>query len=189
MFSFGFESRQGFAGALADQIALNLCRQSKSKSQHLGLYVIAQAVTVFNRPHLTFAMHAITQYLHDHVETSAQTAQLATDYQIPFLHMPQQFSQLTFRIRLGTRHRLFYPSIYLHSLTKAKLLNFKPLVNYCLLVATYTNITLFHQKKKKKVNLFLVLPLLQRSHTYDIAVLSNVRHSSEIICVCFSHAQ
>ncbi len=81
------------------------------------------------------------------------------------------------------------PSIYLHSLSKAKLLNLKPLVFYCLLVATYANITVFHQKKKKKVNRFWVLPLLQRSHPNYIAVLSNVRRSSEMICVCFSHAQ
>ena len=58
--------------------------------------------------------------------------------------MPQQFSQLTFRIRLGTRHRLFNPSIYLHSLTKAKLLDLKPLVLYCLLVATHAYITVPH---------------------------------------------
>ena len=43
-------------------------------------------------------------------------------------------------------------------------------------------------KKKKKVNRFGALPLLQRSHPNYIASPSNVKHYG-MICICFSHAQ
>lgn len=36
------------------------------------------------------AMHAITQYLHDHIEVPSQTTQLAADDQIALPHAPQQ---------------------------------------------------------------------------------------------------
>ncbi len=85
--------------------------------------------------------------------------------------MPQQFSQLTFRIRFGTRHRLFNPSVYLHSLTKAKLLDLKPLVLYCLLVATHANITVPHNFFAAKVLLFPQFYVLDHSQSFFLVLI------------------
>ncbi len=87
MLAFCFQPCQGFACPLADEVPLYLRREPESKRQHFALYIIPQAVAVFDRPYLTSATHAVAQYLHDHVQTSAQPTQLAAYDQIPAPHM------------------------------------------------------------------------------------------------------
>ena len=99
-FAFRFESREGFSCPLADERSFNLGREAKSESQDFGLKIIPEAVTVFDGPNRTTAVHAETEDLHDHVEVSAQTAEFATDDEIAFVDMVEQFAQLSFGIRL-----------------------------------------------------------------------------------------
>ena len=98
MLAFRLQPRHRLPCPLADEVPLYLCREPERKSQHFALYIIPQAIAVFDRPYPTSATHAEAQYLHDHVEVSTQPTQLATYDQIPFPHMFYQFSQTTLRV-------------------------------------------------------------------------------------------
>ena len=74
MFTFGFESCEGFAGALGDKVTFNLRREGESEGKDFGLDVIAESVTIFDRPDATSALHTEAKYLHDHEEASSEAA-------------------------------------------------------------------------------------------------------------------
>ena len=87
--------------------------------------IIPEAVTVFDGPNRTTAVHAETEDLHDHVEVSAQTTEFATDDEIAFVDMVEQFAQLSFGIRLCAGNCFFNPSVHGDTFPKAKPVDFK----------------------------------------------------------------
>ena len=74
VFAFRLEACERFAGSLTNEISFDLRREPESKRQHFGLDVIAQTITVLDRPDRATAVHAETQNLHNHVQASAQPA-------------------------------------------------------------------------------------------------------------------
>ena len=92
MSAFGFQACQRIACTLADEVALDLCGESEGERQHLGLKIIAQTVTVLDRPYTATAPHAQTQDLHNHVQRTPQTAELATDDQVAFFRPLEQLA-------------------------------------------------------------------------------------------------
>ena len=74
MFAFGFETCEGFAGALGDEVTFDLRREGESESKDFGLDVIAESVTIFDRPDATSALHTEAEDLHDHEEAASEAA-------------------------------------------------------------------------------------------------------------------
>ena len=70
--AFGLLAGQRLAGTLADQVALDLGRESKGEGEHLATDVVPQAVIVFDRPHLALLVHADVEDLHNHKEVSPE---------------------------------------------------------------------------------------------------------------------
>ena len=143
-FAFCFQPCHRLPCSLADEVPLYLRREPERKSQHFALYIIPQAVAVFDRPHFASATHAEAQYLHDHVEVSAQPTQLATDDQISVLHMFDQFSQTSFGVRSRARDRFFYPPVYRYPLLCAEPVDLESLVLYRLLITTHADVPIRH---------------------------------------------
>ncbi|ETK09565.1 hypothetical protein T231_09045 [Tannerella sp. oral taxon BU063 isolate Cell 6/7/9] len=67
---FGLFTCQRFAGALADQVALDLGRESEGEGEHLALYVFAQPIVVLDGPHTTLLRHADVEDLHNHKQVA-----------------------------------------------------------------------------------------------------------------------
>ena len=147
MLAFRPYPRQGLFRSLADEVTFYLRREPESKSQHFGLYVIAEPVAVLNRPDQTPFVHAITEDLHDHVQVTPQTAQLTTDDQIALPQMLEQLTQASFGIMLCTGNGLLDPSSQLYSFSRTELTNLKPLVLDRLMVRTHSNISICHMQQ------------------------------------------
>ena len=78
-------SGKRLAGSLNNQVAFNLGRQTKGKSQHFGVYIVAETVIVFNRPNAAVAVHAEIKNLHNHEQIASKAAQLGANDDISFL--------------------------------------------------------------------------------------------------------
>ena len=72
MLTFCFQPCHSLFRSLTDKIALNLCRQTESEGKHFRLDVIAEAVPLFDSPHVAAAVHAKTKNLHNHIQVPTQ---------------------------------------------------------------------------------------------------------------------
>ena len=82
MLAFGTAAREGFAGALGDEVTFNLRGECKSESEDFGLDVIAEPIAILNRPDTTAALHAEAEDFHYHKETAAKAAEFTTDNKV-----------------------------------------------------------------------------------------------------------
>ena len=142
--AFGLLARQCLFGALRDEVALDLCRQSEGKGEHLALYVVAQTISVLHGPHAAFLLHAQAQYLHDHEERTPQSRQFGTDDEIAAFHSSEQRAESSVAIVACAADALFYPSVDVHQLLCAKTLDLKALVLYRLLVCAHSDVSVNH---------------------------------------------
>ena len=84
--------------------------QPESKSKHLALNIVAEAVIVLDSPDAALLCHADVEYLHYHKEISSETGELGANYQIALLHLFEKLSQLPFVIGFCTADSLLDPN-------------------------------------------------------------------------------
>ena len=148
--ALGPPPREGFAGALTDEVALNLGRQSEGKGQHLALNVVAQTIVVFDRPHAALLRHAEIENLHNHKEVAPQARKLAADDGVAGHHPTEQSAEGAARVGGRAADGLFDPTVDVQTVGVAKAVDLIALVFDGLLVAAHANIAVNHRKKKRR---------------------------------------
>lgn len=135
---------QSLFGALADKVALYFCRQSEGKGEDLALDVIAQTVVVLDGPYAALFRHADVENLHNHKEVAAETREFSADDEVVLLYFAEQLAKLPLGVCLGAADGFLYPTVNHEILSLAEVVDFETLVLHCLLVATYSDVSVYH---------------------------------------------
>lgn len=141
---------EGFAGALTDEVALDLGRQTEGKGQHLALNVVAQTIVVFDRPHATLLRHAEVENLHNHKEVAPQARELTANDGVAGHHAAEQSAEGATRVGRRAADGFFDPTVDVHTVGVAKAVDLIALVFDGLLVAAHADIAVNHRKKIRK---------------------------------------
>ena len=149
--SGGAEAGQGFAGALADEVALDLGRQAKGEGQDLALDVIAQPIALADGPDAAAFGHAQAKDFHDHEEAAAQAGELGAEDDVTGANALEECAQLALAVSLCATDGFLNPSVDGKLMRRTKANNLKPLIFNGLLVAANANVTEYHRIMPVKV--------------------------------------
>ena len=143
--ALGTAARQGFAGALTDEVALDLGRESESKGQHLALDVLAQPIVVFDRPHAALLGHAEIENLHDHEEIAPQARKFAADDGVAGRHAAQQRAECPLVVGLGAADGFLDPAVDVQRVAADEGIDLEALVLDRLFVAAHADVAVSHK--------------------------------------------
>ena len=137
--------REGFAGALTDEVALDLGREPESKGQHLALNVVAQPIVVFDRPHAALLGHAEIENLHDHEEIAPQARKFAADDGVAGRHAAQQRAECPLVVGLGAADGFLDPAVDVQRVAADEGIDLEALVLDRLFVAAHADVAVSHK--------------------------------------------
>ena len=129
---------------MADEVALNLCREAESKSQHLALDVLSQPIIVFDGPDSAFLCHTDIQDLHNHKQIAPKAREFGTNDKIILSYSIKEFPEFAFVVVLGAADSFFYPPVDFHGFLGAEVVDFKSLILDSLLVAADSDVPVDH---------------------------------------------
>jgi hypothetical protein len=108
------------------------------------LYVVAEPVAVFYRPHAAIFVHTNVQNVHNHKQRSTEPRKFRANYQVAVLNLAEQIAELAFIVVLGAANRFLNPTVNLDAIALGEPVDFIPLILHRLLVAADANITIIH---------------------------------------------
>ena len=142
-----------FFGALGDEVPLDFGGESEGEGQHFGLYVLTEAVVVFDGPDAAFLVHADVEDFHNHEEAAAESGEFGADDDVVFPDAPEEFAELAFAVVFGAGDGFFDPSVNPDIPVFAEAVDFEALVFDCLFVRRYADVTVNHSDVILRVNM------------------------------------
>lgn len=130
---------------MADEVALNLGGEAEGEGEDLGLYVVAEAVVVFNSPDSALAGHAEVEDLHNHEEAAAEARELGTDDDIVLVDLAKQATEQTFCVVLGAADSLLDPVVDMDGVFLAEAVDLEALVLDGLMVCRDADVAVNHR--------------------------------------------
>lgn len=142
--AFRFFSCKGFFGAHADEISLDFCGESESKSEYFTGNVITESVIVLDAPDEAAFFHTDAKNFHYHKKTPAQTGQFCANYYVSFTDTFEQQSETTFAVSFCTTYGFFNPSVNAKMLSLTETTDFEFLIFSGLLITADPYIAINH---------------------------------------------